>query len=87
MDALTESQKVLNDAVKMQEKDSLRIELKLMISDYPQETADILRLAEYYFSRLHGNWTMANIFLKWCKDHEIEIPNWYKGGEHEQQNL
>lgn len=78
LSALADEQKEIRDLVKQQEKDSLRTELKLMISDFPEEETDILRLAEHYFVKLDGNWTMSNIFTRWCKDRNIELPPWVK---------
>lgn len=72
---LAEEQKQIRAAINQQEKDSLRTELKLMIADFPDETSDILRLAEYYFTTLDGNWTMSNIFTRWCRDRNI-VPPW-----------
>lgn len=77
VDDIIEEMAEQREALRMQEKDSLRIELKLMISDYPDEETDILRLAEYYFVKLKGNWTMANVFRKWCEEHDVSIPNWF----------
>lgn len=75
---LAEEQKEIRGLIKQQEKDALRTELKLMISDFPEEETDILRLAQHYFVKLDGNWTMANIFTKWCKDRGIDLPTWVK---------
>lgn len=78
LSALIEEQKDIRTLIKQQEKDSLRTELKLMISDFPEEESDILRLAEHYFVKLGGNWTMANIFSRWCKKRGIDLPPWVK---------
>lgn len=78
LEALAQEQEKIMSAVNRQEKDSLRTELKLMISDFPDEESDILRLAEHYFKDLNGNWTMANIFIRWCKSRGIELPPWFK---------
>ena len=78
LEVLAEEQKEIRGLIKQQEKDALRTELKLMISDFPYEETDILRLAEHYFKDLDGNWTMANIFVNWCKSRGIELPPWFK---------
>lgn len=78
LEVLAEEQKEIRGLIKQQEKDALRTELKLMISDFPDEETDILRLAQHYFVKLEGNWTMANIFTKWCKDRGIDLPAWVK---------
>lgn len=76
--ALINEQKSIRDDIKKQEKDNIRTELKLMISDFPDDTTDILKLADHYFVKLEGNWTMANIFNDWAKAHNVEIPTWFK---------
>jgi len=63
------------------EKDALRTQLMVMIKDFPSEKTDILRLAEYYFDTLEGNWVMSDIFRTWCKSSGTEIPGWFRGGE------
>lgn len=77
LEAIVEEQRAMRDDLRRQEKDNIRTELKLMISDFPDDTTDILRLAEHYFVKLDGNWTMANIFTEWAKAHDVEIPSWY----------
>ena len=65
------------------EKDELRTQLLLMISDYPHETQEILTLAERYFSKppegLGGNWYASSIFSNWCTDNGVDLPKWFKG--------
>lgn len=78
LEVLAEEQKEIRGLIKQQEKDALRTELKLMISDFPEEESDILRLAEHYFVKLNGNWTMANIFTRWCEERNIQLPSWVK---------
>ena len=65
---------------KVAEKDALRTQLIMMIASYPDERTDILRLAEYYFDGLHGNWTATAIFNKWLTDYCDGVkPEWFKG--------
>ena len=60
------------------EKDELRTQLLLMISDYPDEKQEILRLAEHYFGDLHGNWYATTIFNNWLATHDIARPEWFE---------
>lgn len=62
---------------KKQEGDILRVELKLMISDFPEKEDDILRLAEHYFGDMHRNWVMGSTFQQWLDDRGLDVPNWY----------
>ena len=54
---------------KTAEKDTLRTQLLVMIADFPDETTDILRLAEHYFKDLDGNWVASALFNEWAKTH------------------
>lgn len=63
---------------KTAEKDALRTQLLMMIADYPEEKTEILKLAEYYFSDLHGNWTATAIFNRWLERCEVAKPEWFK---------
>lgn len=76
--ALADAQNAMREDLHRQEKDNIRTELKLMISDFPDDTSDILKLAEHYFVKLNGNWTMNRIFTDWAKAHDVEIPGWFK---------
>lgn len=67
----------ITKAQKKAEGDIIRVELKLMISDFPDEESDILRLAEHYFKDLHGNWVMATTFNAWLKSRGLPSPSWY----------
>lgn len=60
------------------EKDALRTQLLLMIADYPDEGTEILKLAEHYFKDLKGNWTATAIFNGWAKEHNLDMPVWFK---------
>ena len=75
----------IQEKQKISEKDALRTQLLLMISDYPDETHDILKLAEYYFNNLHGNWTATYVFNHWLErqDPPIAKPEWFHYKEEE----
>ena len=75
---IREAQDAIRDAQKLSEKDALRTQLLVMIKEFPQETTDILRLAEHYFKDLGGNWVLTDIFAGWAKIYGIEIPKWFK---------
>ena len=81
VDTLVEDQMKMMKAQKKQEGDIIRVELKLMISSFPEKEEDILRLAQHYFCDLHGNWVMAATFKSWLKQRGIELPDWYNENE------
>ena len=63
------------------EKDSVRTQLLVLMSDYPDEQQEILTIGEYYFDKLKSNWYMTSLFAKWLKKQNIERPAWVKGAE------
>ena len=55
-------------------KDTVRIQLLMLISHQPQNVDTILKLAEMYFVKLKGDWYMTNEFGKWAKEHNVTVP-------------
>ena len=72
----------IKDKQVVSEKDTLRTQLLLMISDYPDETMDILKLAEHYFKNLKGNWTATMLFNRWLESRKIAKPDWFHPQDH-----
>lgn len=62
------------------EKDGLRMQLLFLIIMMPNEQTEILKIAEYYFGTLHGNWYMTSIFNNWLTDNKIAEPEWFRKG-------
>lgn len=60
------------------EKDSVRTQLLLLLSDYPDERKEIMEVAEYYFCTLKSNWYMTSLFNKWLEKNKIAKPEWFK---------
>jgi len=60
------------------EKDGLRMQLLFLITLQPTEKREILKLAEYYFATLKGNWYMTSIFNKWLEENDIAKPEWFE---------
>lgn len=58
------------------EKDSVRTQLLLLMSDYPDNKQEILEVAEHYFKDIGGNWYMTAMFNTWIEDHDIARPEW-----------
>lgn len=81
VDDIIEEQKQIINAQKKHEGDIVRVELKLMISDFPDKEDDILRLGQHYFRDLSGNWVMQNVFRQWLDDRGIDPPIWLEKGE------
>lgn len=62
------------------ERDNCRSQMLALMSDYPDDKAELIRLAEHYFVDLHGDWYMTTLFKKHLKDCGIEQPEWFMGG-------
>lgn len=60
------------------EKDELRTQLLMMLSDYPTESTEIMKLAQHYFGDLHGNWYATSIFNSWLESNGKAKPEWFK---------
>ena len=61
---------------------STRVEIKgAGITLTPEEcSAEILKVAEYYFVKLKANWYMTGFFKKWCDERGLE-PEWFDDKE------
>lgn len=55
-------------------KDTLRIQLLMIMSQNPDNIDTILKLAETYFVDLQGDWYMTSEFNKWAKAHDVVVP-------------
>jgi len=55
-------------------KDTLRIQLMMLIKNDENNVDTILKVAEKYFVVLHGDWFMTSEFNKWAKKHDVVIP-------------
>ena len=51
-----------------------RTQLLTLISNYPDNESEIMKVAEYYFGELKGDWYMTEIFSKWATERGID-PN------------
>ena len=77
VDTLVADQDKIIKAQHRHEMDILRVELKLMISDFPDQESDILRIAEHYFTD-GGNWVMSSTFLAWLQQRNLPTPPWFR---------
>jgi hypothetical protein len=60
------------------EKDELRTQLLMMLADYPDEIAEIMKLAEHYFADLEGNWYLSSLFERWLEQKNVVTPKWFR---------
>lgn len=55
------------------ELNSTRDQLLTLISDYPDNEDEILKVAKYYFRDLEGDWYMTTLFTKWAEDRGLNV--------------
>ena len=65
------------DEQKKAEKDSLRVQLLVMMNLMPNNHEEIMTLGQRYFDDLKGDWFYSSLFAKWLKDNNIEKPIWF----------
>ena len=70
----------IQDRLTKIEKDGIRTQLLFLILIRPEETSEILKVAEYYFVKLKANWYMTGFFKKWCDERGLE-PEWFDDKE------
>lgn len=68
----------LEDKLNKNEKDSVRTQLLLLMSDYPERIDEIMEVGRHYFEDLNGNWFMTSLFKNWLEQKEIDRPSWIK---------
>ena len=54
-----------------------RLELMVLIADFPELTEEIMKVGERYFKVLKGDWYMTALFTKYLKDKDLPIPPWF----------
>lgn len=55
------------------EASSTRTQLLTLLSSYPDNEEEILKVARYYFRDLNGDWYMTSLFTRWAATHNIDI--------------
>lgn len=65
-----------NSKLNKNEKDNVRTQLLVLMSDYPERLDEIMIAAHHYFVDLKANWYLTAIFKDWLKEKGIEIPDW-----------
>ena len=55
------------------ELNSTRNQLLTLISDYPDNEDEILKVAKYYFRDLKGDWYMTTLLTKWAEGRGLNV--------------
>ena len=67
----------LNKRLLKTERDAIRTQLLLLLSDYSDNDSEILQVGEYYFKELKGDWYMSSLFHKHLIKRGIAKPSWF----------
>lgn len=49
--------------------DTTRNQLLTLINTSPDNEVEIMKVAQYYFGTLDGDWYMSSLFTKWAEEH------------------
>lgn len=60
------------EKVDLAEMDAVRSELLVLMNHYPDNESEIMKVAEYYFNELDGDWYMTGLFTKWAESRGID---------------
>ena len=55
------------------ELDSTRTQLLTLMSNYPDNESEILKVAYHYFKDLDGDWYMSELFAEWAEERNIDV--------------
>lgn len=55
------------------EENATRSQLLTLMSDYPDNESEILKVAQYYFKDLNGDWYMTSLFSKWAESRGLDV--------------
>lgn len=55
------------------ELNSTRNQLLTLMSNYPDNKSEILKVAYHYFKNLNGDWYVSELFDEWAKERNIDV--------------
>lgn len=55
------------------EQDSARTQLLTLMSSYPDNESEIMKVAYHYFHDLNGDWYMTELFSEWATARDINV--------------
>lgn len=59
------------------ERDSCRTQILMLMSDYPSNIEEIMKISEHYFKDLSGDWYLTSLFKKWLSAKHLGKPDWF----------
>lgn len=67
----------LKTALAKNERHTTRLEMLQLIQHYPTNTSEIMKVAQYYFDTLNGDWYMSSMFQQYLDEHKLCKPTWF----------
>lgn len=67
----------LEKRAEKEEKDSVRMQMLILLSDYPENVQEIMEVSRHYFHDIHGDWYMTTLFNNWLSKTHIGRPEWF----------
>lgn len=81
LNEIENNQEEMKKWMRRSEKDAVRTQLLLLLSDFPEEVSEIMQLAQHYFVDIKGDWYMTSVFNRWLVAHDIAKPEWFNSKE------
>ena len=72
-----DNRKNIQGKLEILEKDGLRTQLLVLILLRPEAKQEILTLGKHYFTVLHGDWYMTDVFNHWLTEQGNSEPEWF----------
>jgi len=54
-----------------------RLQLMVLMADYPDKADEIFEVAKYYFTKLNGDFYITTLFESWLSANGHKEPDWF----------
>lgn len=69
--------KEIKDKLSFIDQGLVRMQLLVLISNYPDRTEEIMKLAALYFCKFNGNFYLTTLFKTYLDEHKLIYPQWF----------
>lgn len=77
--ALSDLSNTVADNHLQSQRENKRLELMSLMQNPDADDGEIMKVAQYYFEELDGDWYMSSLFSKWLKRNNVTLPSWFNG--------